>query len=430
MDIDADSTQQKTPASEEMEEIFLARQPILDRQQSLVAYELLFRSFGSDQADITEHMRATVTVVHNAFSGMGIDAVLGSAKGHINVDSQFLLSDVVEALPPSQVVLEIAESAPVGTDLIPRIKDLKQRGYSFALDGYTGTVPAIEPILAEVAIVKVDLTKVDDAKLPDLVKNLQSRKVRLAAEKVETKDQFERANSLGFDLFQGYHFARPQTLSKKQQKGLPKVQLLRLMSLILGDADTMELESEFKRQPTLSYNLLRMINSAAFGLREPVTSLRRAIMLLGRRQLQIWMQLLLYTAQDNNATTNPLMLMAATRGKLMETLAKADPQSSKDDHDAAFMTGILSLIDALLEQPKDKILENLMLSEDIKQALLNHVGPLGYLLRIAEHLEEDNYLEIKEMIADVPGLSLENLMQMQLEAFFWANSIDKESKNK
>jgi len=171
-----------------------------------------------------------------------------------------------------------------------------------------------------------------------------------------------------------------------------------------------------------------MINSAAFGLREPVTSLRHAIMLLGRRQLQIWMQLLLYSSQNGNTTSNPLMLMAATRGKLMETLAKADPQSSKDDHDAAFMTGILSLIDALLEQPKEKILENLMVSNDIKEALLNHNGPLGYMLRIAEHIEEDNYLEIKEMIADVPGLSLENLMQMQLEAFFWANSIDKESK--
>ena len=413
---------------EAMEEIFLARQPILDRQQKLVAYELLFRSYASEKADITEHMRATTTVIHNAFSGMGISAVLGHAQGHINVDSHFLMSDLVEALPAKQVVLEVPETIEIDAPLLERLGGLKKAGYIFALDGYTGNPQKVELLLQVVDIVKVDLLQIDSKILAETAADLRRRRLRLAAEKVETKEQFENACSLGFDLFQGYHFAKPQLLTKKHQKGIAKVQLLQLMSLIMGDADVGALESEFKRHPTLSYNLLRMVNSAAGGLRQRVNSLRHAIILMGRKQLQTWMQLLLYTAQDTGASSNPLMQMAATRGKLMETIAKADPASSKDDHDAAFMTGILSLIDALLGMPKEEIFKGLLISDEVRDALLFYKGGLGYILKLTETLEADNHLETKELIADVPGLSLERLLQMQLEAFFWANSIEKESE--
>lgn len=413
---------------EATEDIFLARQPILDKQQKLVAYELLFRSFGSEKADFTEHMRATTTVIHNAFSGMGIAAVLGQAHGHINVDHHFLMSDIVEALPAKQIVLEIPETVAVDDQLIERIRSLKKVGYTFALDGYTGNPGKVEKLLQEVDIVKVDLLQIDSTVLIDTAADLRRRRLRLAAEKVETKEQFDNVCSLGFDLFQGYHFAKPQLLTKKHQKGMAKVQLLQLMSLIMGDADINALESEFKRHPTLSYNLLRMVNSAAGGLRQRVNSLRHAIILMGRKQLQVWMQLLLYTAQDNGASSNPLMQMAATRGKLMETIAKADPASSKEDHDAAFMTGILSLIDALLAMPKEEIFKGLMISDEVKDALLYYKGGLGYILRLAESVEADNHIETKELIADVPGLNVESLMQMQLEAFFWANSIEKENQ--
>jgi EAL and modified HD-GYP domain-containing signal transduction protein len=168
-----------------------------------------------------------------------------------------------------------------------------------------------------------------------------------------------------------------------------------------------------------------MVNSAAAGLREPVNSLNRAIVLLGRRQLQIWMQLLLYTAGDNDKVDdNPLLQMAATRGKLMETIAKVDPASTREDRDAAFMTGILSLIDVLLELPQEEVLSELLVSDDIKKALSSRTGPLGYLLRLAEQLEEDNHAEVKDLIEDVPGMSLESLLGMQLDAFFWANKIE------
>ncbi|MES2354481.1 MAG: EAL domain-containing protein [Pseudomonadota bacterium] len=414
------------PIKEGLEVIFLARQPILDQQKRLVAYELLFRSYGTDYADITEHMRATTTVVQNAFSGMGFTAVLGDAQGYINVDTHFLLSDLVEALPPQQVVLEILESVEPSAEIIERLRELKSKGYCFALDDYAGEVNKQELFLSEVDIVKVDLLEIDPVLLSETVAGLRRRGLRLVAEKVETKEQFDEACQLGFDLFQGYHFARPQLLTKKQQKAPAKAHLLRLLSLILSDADIGMLSSEFKYHPTLSYNLIRMVNSAAVGLRERITSLRHAIVLLGRRQLQIWMQLLLYTARDNGTTKNPLLEMAASRGKFMESLAKIDPHSSREYQDTAFMTGILSLVDALLEMPREEIFDEILVADEVKEALLHGTGKLGQLLRLTEKLEVDSEIEVDELLAAAPGLSLENLLQMQVESFLWAGKIDKE----
>jgi c-di-GMP-related signal transduction protein len=426
-DIPSDPLPDAAPADGAMEDIFLARQPILDRQQRLVAYELLFRSGDTQQADITEHMRATTTVIHNAFNGLGIAAVLGHAYGYINVDERFLLSDLVEVLPPKQVVLEIPESVEPSDEVVTRIKELKTKGYSFALDDYAGDPSKVEPFLREVDLVKINLPQIDPKRIVEITADLRRRRLRMVAQKVETKEQYDQACTLGFDLFQGYYFARPQLLTTKQQKNPVKVQTLRLLSLILSDSDTVALESEFKRHPKLSYDLIRMVNSAASGMRERINSVHHAIILLGRRQLQIWMQLLLYNSQSGGTTSDPLQQMAATRGKLMETLAKTDPESAREDHDAAFMTGILSLIDVLLELPREQIFAELLISDEVKEALISRTGGLGHLLRLAEKLEEDNHTEIKELIAGIPGLSLDDLLQMQLEAFMWANSIDKEA---
>jgi c-di-GMP-related signal transduction protein len=330
-------------------------------------------------------------------------------------------------LPAEQVVLEIVELMEASDAVIARIKELKSKGYTFALGDYSGIPSKVEAYLLEVDLVKVDLLSADPARLAEIAADLRRRRLRMVAEKVETKEQFELACGLGFDLFQGYHFARPQLLTGKQQKHPAKLQLMGLLSLILSDSDTAALEAEFKRHPTLSYNLIRMVNSAASGMRERVNSLRHAIVLLGRRQLEIWMQLLLYTARDGGAANNPLMQMAATRGKLMETLARTDPQSRREDHDAAFMTGILSLVDVLLEMPSEQIFEELLVSDEVREALLFRTGGLGHLLRLAETLEEDNHVEIKELIAGVPGISLDGLLQMQLESFLWANSIEKDA---
>lgn len=409
-----------------MDYIFLARQPILDRQQNLVAYELLFRSYRAEHAIISDNMNATSVVIHNAFCGMGISAVLGKLCGYINVDAQFLLSDLVEALPPRQVIMEILESVEPDDKLIDRVRELRRRGYLLALDDYVGDLDKTAPLLSEVDIVKVDVHQVGQDKLGDAVSRLRRNPVRLIAEKVETQEQFQQACDLGFDFFQGYYFARPQLLARKQQKNPGKVYLLRLLSMVMSDADINILEAEFKGHPILSYNLIRIVNSAAMGLRERIKSLRHAIVLLGRRQLQVWMQLLLYTVGDDNVTSNPLLLTAAARGKLMELVARSDPNATREDHDTAFMVGILSLVDALLEMPRREILDELPVSDVVRDALLFGKGKQGSFLRLIVKVENGELEDLKVVLAEVPWLDFNDLLQMQLESVAWANNIGKD----
>jgi EAL and modified HD-GYP domain-containing signal transduction protein len=407
-----------------VDQIFLARQPILDLQQKLVAYELLFRGGPVDHAVVTDHLLASSTVVHNAFYGMGIGAVLGSAKGYINADRDFLMSDIVDVLAPKQIVLEVLESVVPDAELVERMEQLRTRGFKLALDDFVGFSENATRVLNHVDIVKVDLMRVPSAELGAMVRRLRQLKLTLLAEKVETKQEFDQAVLLGFDLLQGYHFARPQLLSGGQRRNPAKVQLLRLLGLILGDADVGLLEAEFKHHPVLTYNLLRMVNSAAMGLRTRINSLRHALILIGRRPLQSWMQLTLYTASGGDPATTPLLQMAAVRGRLMESVLRDSGAHPQLELDAAFLTGILSLVDALLEMPQSEIFDQLFLSEEVKDALLHRNGRLGELLQLAVLLEGDSSDDLKAALERFPGLSAERLLEHQFEAFAWASSVE------
>jgi EAL and modified HD-GYP domain-containing signal transduction protein len=408
------------------DEIYLARQPILDREERLVAYELLFRGGHIEHAEVTEDLHASSTVVHNTLTGMGIESVLGRARGFVNVDAAFLLSDFVDLLEPERIVLEILESVRPTDEVIARMVELRAHGFQLALDDFVGFVPGVERQLANVDIVKIDLLRIEPVNLPEIVRRLKFRPVKLLAEKVESREQFSRTRDMGFDLFQGYHFARPQLLTARQHPHPDKMRLLRLLALIMGDADVNRLEAEFKRHPMLTYNLLRMVNSAAMGLRRRIDSLRHALVLIGRRSLQSWMQLTLYTSGSRTGGPTPLLQMAAVRGKLMESLMRCDPLAHQADFDAAFLTGILSLLDALLEMPHEAILGELFVDDKVKQALIGRTGRLGQLLSLAELVELDDPIALERALSQLPSVDPAALMRVQLEAFAWANAVETE----
>jgi EAL and modified HD-GYP domain-containing signal transduction protein len=416
-----DVAESRTSSSDE---IFLARQPILNAQHKLVAYELLFRGGPVDHAVVTDHLLASSTVVHNAFYGMGISAVLGKAHGYINADREFLLSDIVDLLSPEQIVLEVLESVEPEPALLNRMAQLRHRGFRLALDDFVGFNAASTRLVESVDIVKVDLMRADPRDLSAMVRRLRQANKILLAEKVETRADFEQAQLLGFDMFQGYHFARPQLLSGGQRRSPAKVQLLRLLGLILGDADVGILEAEFKHHPMLTYNLLRMVNSAAMGLRTRINSLRHALILIGRRPLQSWMQLTLYTAGGGDPASTPLLQMAAVRGKLMESLLRAAGVTSQSELDAAFLTGILSLVDALLEMPREEILKQLFVSDEVRAALMGQPGRLFDLLKLTTLLEGDSSDDLHAALEPFHGVDAERLLELQFDAFSWANSVE------
>lgn len=407
------------------DQLFLGRQPILDRNQQLFAYELLFRSGSNNFAEVTDGVQATATVIANAFSELGVAAALGKHRGFINVDEQFLFSDMLELLPRHAVVLEILETVPPTPAIIDRCRALKAAGFTLALDDVVQLEPEFAELLSLVEIVKVDIQPLSRVQLMQLSMKLKPMGKQLLAEKVDSREQMELCLKLGFTLFQGYYFAKPTIIAGKKLDH-SQLSLMKLMGLLLGDAETSELEAALKPEPGLTVNLLRMTNSVGAGCTERITSLGHAITVLGRRQLQRWLQLLAFASGKESATGNPLLQMAATRGRLMELLADEVSPGDPALADRAFMVGIMSLMPALVAQPIEEIVAPLGLARDVRDALCNGSGRLGALLQITESSESGDVARLGSALAGLPGLEPKAINRAQTMALQWANEIVQE----
>ncbi|GJL73928.1 EAL and HDOD domain-containing protein [Nitrosomonas sp.] len=406
-----------------MDDIFLGRQPILDRKQNLVAFELLFRLDGVAEANVTNHICATANVIVNAYGAFGIQEVLGKQRGFVNVDAELLMSDVICMLPSSNVVLEIMESVNITDKVVQRCIELKQMGYQLALDDVIEINEEIELLLSIVNVVKIDILALEKEALVSIVNRLKCWPVLLLAEKVNSSEQAKQCMELGFEMFQGYYFAKPEILSGKRADPA-KLSLLNLLTLSMSDCDVADIEQELKHQPGLSYNLMRMVNSTASGVSKNINSIKQAVMILGRRQLQRWIQLLLYAADNKHEKASDAMLkMAATRGKMMELIAALDRPHDKSHQDRAFMVGILSLLDALLGIEMTEITEKLSIPPEISQALLYRNGRLGQGLKLIEANEKGEVVSVKSILDELNFLSLKELTRLELEALGWANRI-------
>lgn len=405
---------------------FLGRQPILDRDQNLVAFELLFRQEENEEGvTVTNELAASSNVIVNAYGQFGIQNVLGNQRGFINADPELIMSDIISLLPSKHVVLELRETAEITPEFLLRCGELKKNGYQFALDNVTAINAQVEQLLNIVSIVKVNVLELDKENLTKLVAALNRWPVLLLALKVETREQHAHCMQLGFQMFQGYFFAKPEVLTiKRADPG--KLALLQLLAVITSDNDIEEIEKEFKHQPGLSYNLMRMVNSVAGGLPQKVNSIKHAIMVLGRKPLQKWIQLLLYTSnQSGDNMSSALLQTAAARGKLMELIAIAERPHDKNHHERAFMVGILSLLDVLLGMDMQQIVDNLAISEDMSQALISRGGRLGQELKLVEANENSEVETMQSILTELGFLSLSELANIEMQAMGWANRMSE-----
>lgn len=404
------------------EEIYLGRQPILDCQQRLHAFELLFRSGSTNRAIVTDDEAATSSVIINTLSEFGIESVLGKYPGFINCDTAFLLSDAIELLPPGKIVLEILETTVSTVAIQQRCMHLKAQGFRFALDDFRGVNSANRLFLPLVDIVKVDILGMTATQLEAVTRELIGLPAILLAEKVESEAEFIRCSALGYRLFQGYYFSKPEIVSGKRLS-MAHVTLIQILALIQRDVDLPEIEEAFKQHPTLGVNLLRLANSAASGVRAPLRSIASAILALGRRQLQRWLLLLMLAEGSRNEGRQSLLLhVAATRGKFME-LVMLPEKGGAASAESAFITGIVSVMDVLLGLPMEKVVASLGLAPDVGRALLAREGALGELLGVAEALEDEDHGVVARFVASHPHRGAELLNQAQGQALAWANSI-------
>ncbi len=409
--------------------IFVGRQPILDRDQKLVAYELLFRgSANARTAEFSEQGAASLRVIVNAFMTMGLDRVLGNSLGFFNVVGPMIMSDLIEALPKDRVVIEVLENVVVEDKLRDRCAELQRQGFVLALDDWVQKDPR-EEFLSLVDYVKVDLPGIPRNRWASVVRSLRRHNVKLLAEKVETREEFDECLKLGFDLFQGYFFAVPQVL-ESDALDPARVAVLDLIQDLIADAETNVLCETLKRNASLSVSLLRLVNSAAMGLMSRIGRVEDAVVYLGRENLRRWLFMLLYVGDSDEGMQNPLLQTASHRGRLMELLAieLIEEGTATAQSEAAFLVGMLSLVDALLGRPAEEIIPELHLEDEVESALLKGDGILGRLLALVQLIERADFDSVDHSLADL-GLEIPALQRCENEAYAWVHGLSQDNSS-
>jgi EAL and modified HD-GYP domain-containing signal transduction protein len=365
-----------------LNDAFLTRQPIVDQQEVLIGYQLQFRSSANDgRSDAAK-------LVCAAYAELGVRSALGDSRAFIGVDADFLHHDALELLPTDGVVIELSLDAAPDEPTLTRCRSLRERGYSLALANYSGLDKRSTPLLSMLDIIKIDISNCSETELESLAGALLRLPLKLLAQGVNTREQMACCRKVGFHLFQGHFFAEPQIIGGRHLSA-SQSGLIRLINLAGRDAETAAIEAAFKSEPALVLNLLRIVNSVGIGgsrFGQKISSLRHAITLLGRRQLQRWLQLLLMTPNGNTAdlSRSPLLQVAALRGRMMELLVELCYPRDRKLADQAFITGIMSMMPAALGLPMTEILEQIALEPEVAQALSSHEGALGQTLALLE----------------------------------------------
>jgi EAL and modified HD-GYP domain-containing signal transduction protein len=393
----------------------IARQPILDARQRIYGYELLFR----DSLDATGAFGAsvesmTLQTLVRTFLEIGTQAALGNYLGFLNLPKTVLLGDHLEVLPPDRIVIEILETVEVDAEVVARCRELKKRGFRLALDDYV-VDDGRASLLDLCDIVKVDLPAVPPNELPGLVRTLRRSRVSLLAEKVEKLDEFEACRELGFELFQGFFFGRPEMLSAKSSQVAASGILAVLRSCITASAPE-EVAEVLKPHADLTIRLLRLANSVKLSPAEEIHGIEHAVTFMGISQIRRWLLILLYVLADSRGTRNPLARLAAVRGRALELAAEAVAA----EPDAGFLVGMLSLAEPLLGVPILELADQLGLERELRVALVERGGELGGILRAIESLEGGAFDEAK-LDAEGAGLPLESLSGFVGRADEWAS---------
>jgi|TARA_B110000259_G_scaffold80651_1_gene94448 EAL and modified HD-GYP domain-containing signal transduction protein len=323
-------------------------------------------------------------------SQFGIQQILGIKLGFLSIAASSLMSDIIELLPAERMVLEILEDIPINAQIITRCKALKDLGFKLAIVDYANR-PEHMVLLPHVDYVEIGLSTTSIEETSDLVTLVRKQSpAKIVAERVEEEALFLACQELKFDAYQGYFFAQPSILTGEQAQP-NQMCLMRMIDLLLGDADLSELEALFKNSPGLTLGLLKLVNSVGVnGGSEPIESIRQVIVMLGQKQMLRWVQPLMYATPSSGAS-DAIMSQVAGRARLMELIAKKVESYQQHFSDQVFMVGMLSLADTVVASPMEQILNDIGLSDNIKQAILRQTGVHGQLLKLAKDIELCNF---------------------------------------
>ncbi|PHS30969.1 MAG: hypothetical protein COA95_07265 [Methylophaga sp.] len=395
-------------------DVFVQRVPILNNQQKIIGYQLSPERIGKvvQQGDAEYFHLLIAMISHYDFSELG-----DGKKIYVKVSAEVLESEEISLFPARGTVLIISADTNQ-TGLLDSCKRLKQLGYQFALLSKGGV--EINHELLNIA----DFVIIDDRDKAENIETwihaIRGKQLRIIVSNIQSQDQHERIKEFGVNGYQGFYFSEPETLSNTEI-GTQIKHIMHLFNLVNSKAEPEEIEKAFKLDPSLSFNILRYINSAGFGFRNEVSSIKSALVFLGYEKLARWLGVLLALSDDiDHEAQDALFVLATRRARLMELLG--EKSFSDEERDGLFMTGMFSLLTTLLGMPMDKIVANLHLPEDVLNALLHQKGPCQKVLALAIACEQST-LEAITPLAEELGLSPMDVNNKQLESIQWSNSL-------
>ena len=390
-----------------MSDVFLARQPLLDRDQAVAGYELLYpRSDFEETFESFDHPALeTARVALDALSGIGLEHLVGQSRAWISVAPKFLSMDLVQNLPPERVVLQLRGTVFVAPAMLEELRELKAAGYVLALDQFRYS-PSLQPLLDLADIVKLDVLELGARELAAQVFKLRNQKVKIVAKGIESPEDFKLAIAAGADIFQGYFFCRPHLLGGRTIAP-SRLGLMRLASALQDPAiELADIERLISEDVALSYRLLKYINSAYFNLRGQISSLSQAVALLGIEPLRRWATLT--TLAEMGDKPRELFVTALIRARFCQLAG----WSQDAPPDQLFMLGLFSVLDALTDTSMYCALQSLPLTPGMRDALIDHTGA-GRLLDCVLAIEDGNFDRASEIL---PGAG-----DHYLRAVVWSN---------
>ncbi|WP_432735388.1 EAL and HDOD domain-containing protein [Maridesulfovibrio sp. FT414] len=402
-----------------LDSFFVARQPVFDSGHSIWGYELLFRnSAESTSAAIGNEDTATSQVIADGFGLIQEDLKKGQ-RLLVNFPRNMLLENAADLLPPDVCVVEILEHVDPEPDVVQALKKLKENGYVLALDDYVGQ-KGVEPFLELADIVKVECLGAGREELADIASYLKKYNVTLLAEKVEDNEMFGYCKELGFELFQGFFFSRPEIIPGKKISSSNLIRMQLLKSISGDDFDVSDLARVINSDVSISYRLLRFMNSPSFGLPHTVKSIKQVIALIGYKKLAGWLRVIILSDMCSGPAGNELAFLSIKRAKFLELLALENKKGCLPA-DSMFLMGLLSLLDVLMGRPMEELMSELPIGEELVNALTKK-SSCGFWLDLVEAFERADWNGLGNIIAQ-NRLSAMAVARIHLASMQWASEI-------
>ena len=416
-----------------MENVYLGRQPILDDNGNIFAYEILYRD-NKKENFINDNRYASALVINSVLNKFGTRSLLGNRRAFVKVDEKFLLHDIIFSIPNEFFVFCIFEDIELSEKIVERIEQLHQKDYILAINDtvlHQDTIEKYTPVFKELSYIKIDLDndREVDANTHNIISLLKQNDIKVIGSKIENASHYQKAKEYGCDLFEGYFFAKPNIVQNAKYEP-SQMNILKLYNMLITDTNIDEITSEFEKNHEITLQLLQFINSGAFHFRKRISSIHHILILVGRIPLSQWLMLMIYSKSlSKGKVVEPLMLMVKNRTNLMESILKTiEPNVKSNMLGEAYFVGVLSLLDTIFSVELVDILEHINISDEVKDALLKGDGKLGEIYMLVRDIEVFN-TEAMEIFEDKHNLKRGSIKDLVVKSIEDVNSFENEITN-